>query len=212
MKSFTVLPLLPDYAQAFKQADIHGVYGVEINEGLAFRVGYAFTVLYHLRDIVVDAGNGMGALLRPILQSYKNVTCTLLFFALDGTFPYRGSNPTLPKNQKLIIAEIRRQRYDFGVAFDGDADRIAFFDERGRSVNAAAIGAPLVDYFIGENPTRSFTHTVLTSRIFKETIVQSGATLFQARVGHSYIKEQMRKHGVFFACEHYAHFYYQANY
>lgn len=162
--------------------------------------------------IVVDAGNGMATTLANLLCERLPIEITPLFFTLDGAFPNRGSNPTLAKNQKAIKAELKRGDYDFGVAFDGDADRVAFFDERGRYVNSAVIGALIANTLLKEQPKQKCVYTVFTSRAYVESIKEAGGVPVKARVGHAFIKEVMRKRGAVFACEHSAHFYFQDNF
>lgn len=158
--------------------------------------------------VVVDVGNGMGALLLPMLAEL-GLTVTPLFPELDGRFPNRGSNPTVPRNQKAIIAKLKEGGYDFGIAFDGDADRVAFFDERGQYVNCGAIGALIAEISGSTTPKRKYVYTVLTSRAYEEAVKYHGGTPVFARVGHSYIKEVMRKHDAWFGCEHSGHFYFK---
>lgn len=166
------------------------------------------------RDIrvVADAGNGMAAELTPILCDGLPVKIKKLFFKLDGTFPNRGSNPTLKKNQKVIVNELKKGGYDFGVAFDGDVDRVAFFDEKGKYINSAVIGALLTKHFLLENKNQTFVYTVFTSKIYEETIKKYGGKAVRSRVGHAFIKELMLKHDARFGCEHSAHFYFQGNF
>lgn len=161
--------------------------------------------------IVVDAGNGMAAVLDKLFKQLP-IAIEPLFFTLDGTFPNRASNPTLAKNQKTIKRTLKEGSYDFGVSFDGDADRLAFFDERGRYINSAVVGALLAEQFLQQNPKAAFIYTVFTSRIYEETIRQYGGIAKRARVGHAFIKERMRSHDAVFACEHSAHFYFKDNY
>ncbi len=163
-------------------------------------------------NIVADAGNGMATLLAPMICKGLPLSVTPLFFKLDGNFPNRGSNPTLAKNQKPVVSEIKKGGYDFGVAFDGDVDRVAFFDEHGNYINSAVIGALLVKHLLSQKPKQSFVYTVFTSRIYEETIKQYGGRAIRARVGHAFIKEHMRKYDAVFACEHSAHFYYKDNF
>ena len=111
----------------------------------------------------------MATVLAPIMEALP-IEVTKLFFELDGTFPNRGSNPTLKKNYKDIVAELKKGDYDFGVSFDGDVDRVAFFDEKGRYINSAVIGALLAKHFLSLTPKQKFVYTVFTSRIYKETI------------------------------------------
>lgn len=160
--------------------------------------------------ILVDAGNGMGSLLVPLLKCYATVEA--LFTELDGNFPNRGSNPTLRKNQKPITTELKKGGYDFGIAFDGDADRVAFFDEKGNYLNAALVGAYLAKNFLRQNKKRKMVGTILNSRTFAEVVESQGGKLVLARVGHAFIKQAMRKHDALFGCENSAHFYFKDNY
>lgn len=166
----------------------------------------------HTIHVVADAGNGMATNLASLLCDGLLVTTKKLFFKLDGTFPNRGSNPTLKKNQKAIVTELKKGKYDFGVAFDGDADRVAFFDEKGRYINSAVIGALLAKHFLLQEKNQKCIYTVFTSKIYEETIKKYGGKAIRARVGHAFIKELMLKHDARFGCEHSAHFYFQGNF
>jgi len=158
--------------------------------------------------IVVDCGNGMGSLLLPLLRD-AGYEVTSLFDELNGSFPNRGSNPTVPKNQKAIVTTLKTGAYDFGIAFDGDADRIAFFDERGRYVNCAAVGALMAERLLPLHPKAVCVGTVLTARVFEEAVRAHGGRFARARVGHSYVKEVMRKREALLACEHSGHFFFR---
>ena len=160
--------------------------------------------------IVVDAGNGMSTLLIPLLRKYASVTP--LFAELDGTFPNRDSNPTLKKSQKQITAFLQAGDFDLGVAFDGDGDRVAFFDEHGRYINAAHVGAFLAQAFLPLQPQARFVYTTLNSRIFSETIKSGGGKAIRAKVGHNFMKEQMRLHDAYFGCENSGHYYFKDNF
>jgi phosphomannomutase len=160
-------------------------------------------------QIVVDIGNGMAGTVTPILKNFKSLGVHELFAEPDGTFPNRESNPNSAKNQKHIRAALQSNNYDFGVAFDGDADRIAFFDEKGNHINAATIGALLASRFLATQPHSRFVYTVLTSRVYYDAVMAAHGKPLRARVGHAFIKEQMRKHDAVFGCEHSAHFYFK---
>lgn len=162
--------------------------------------------------VVMDAGNGMGATLAPILEKGLPIEVTPLFFELDGSFPNRDSNPTLAKNQTPIKAAVKAQQPDFGVAFDGDADRIAFFDENGRYINSAVIGALVADHLLQLYPGETHIYTNFTSRSYQEAIQNAGGKAVRARVGHAFIKQLMRQRDARFAAEHSAHFYWKSNY
>lgn len=159
--------------------------------------------------VAADCGNGMGSIMLGLLTSQIPVTFTTLFSELDGNFPSRGSDPTLRKNQKHIRALLTQQTFDLGVSFDGDGDRIAFFDETGEYVNSAIIGAIVAEYLLRTHPGAKIVYTNLTSKIYEEKIKEAKGKPVIARVGHAFIKETMRKQDALFGAEHSGHFYFK---
>jgi phosphomannomutase len=160
-------------------------------------------------EIVADTGNGMAGVLVPLLQEKLPVKFDVMFPKLDGTFPNRGSDPTLSKHQKQLKERLKKKNYDFGISFDGDSDRIAFLDEKGKYINSAVIGALIAERMLARNPKAKIGYTMLTSRSYEEAIRESGGKPVLMRVGHAFIKESMRKNDVLFACEHSGHFYFK---
>jgi phosphomannomutase len=159
--------------------------------------------------IVADTGNGMAGVLMPLLEEKLPIKFTTLFPELDGRFPNRGSDPTHKKNQRALSKTLKEGDFDFGVAFDGDSDRIAFLDENGRNINSSAIGSVIAERLLKKDPGASIVYTVFTSRMYEEKIEAAGGKPVPARVGHSFIKETMRKKDVIFGCEHSGHFFFK---
>ncbi len=159
--------------------------------------------------IVVDSGNGMSGPFMSKLLPETAIQATFLFSDLDGSFPNHGSDPTLHKNQKAISAALRSGGSDFGVAFDGDADRIAFFDETGKFVNSSVIGAIIATRLLAKQPGSKIAYTNLTSRVYEEVIKNHGGVPVITRVGHAFIKESMRQKDILFGAEHSGHYYYK---
>jgi len=73
---------------------------------------------------VVDSGNATGGLVAPELFKSLNVELTELYSEIDGTFPNHHPDPTVEKNIKDLIALMKTGKYDVGIAYDGDADRV----------------------------------------------------------------------------------------
>jgi len=163
-------------------------------------------------SVVADAGNGMGGWVVPLMCNSLPVTITPILFELDGMFPHRGSNPTKSENMHPVQEAIAEHAPDFGVAFDGDADRVAFFDETGKVINGAVIGAMIASHMLTNGEGKRFVYTHYTSRSYYETIIEGGGDAYLARVGHSFIKNLMREKDAAFAAEHSGHFYFRANY
>jgi phosphomannomutase len=160
-------------------------------------------------NIVADAGNGMSGVILPLLAEKLAVTFNVLFPELDGSFPNRGSDPTLRKHKKHITKKLKDSSHDFGISFDGDADRIAFFDETGTYINSAVIGALVAEQILQKLPKAKIGYTVLTTRSYEESILANGGKPVLMKVGHAFIKKAMREKDVVFACEHSGHFYYK---
>ncbi len=159
--------------------------------------------------IVIDAGNGvMGAFLPPLLAKLP-CEVTPLYFEPDGNFPNHEANPLKRENLRDLITAVRTKSADLGVAFDGDGDRCCFVDETGEPVPADFITALLAREIIGREPGATVLYDLRSSWICKEEIERLGGRALMCRVGHSYIKEMMRKHRAAFAGELSGHFYFR---
>jgi phosphomannomutase len=159
--------------------------------------------------LATDIGNGMAHEVIPLLRERLPIHFDTLFARMDGSFPNRDSDPNLHENQVALDAKIDHGHYDFGISFDGDADRIAFLDEHGNYVNSAAIGALITTRILAREPKATIASTNLNSRIYEETIKKHGGRVVMARTGHTFVKEQMRKHGAAFGCEYSGHFFFR---
>jgi len=159
--------------------------------------------------IVADIGNGMSGVSMKALDRLLPAEFPMLFEKPDGNFPNRDSDPNLRKNQKALIAEIKKKKADFGVGFDGDGDRIAFLDEKGTYVNCAVIGALIATRLLAKEPKAGMVFTNLTSKVFEDTIVEYGGKAYRARVGHTFLKKKMKEKGAVFGAEHSGHFFWR---
>ena len=95
--------------------------------------------------IAMDCGNAAGCLIAPQVFDELNIDITKLYCEPDGTFPNHHPDPTVDENLIDLIKIVKQGDYDFGVAYDGDADRVVVIDELGniiRSDNLMAIFLP----------------------------------------------------------------------
>ncbi len=159
--------------------------------------------------IATDIGNGMAHDIVPLLAEKLPIKFDTIFARRDGHFPNRDSDPNLRENQVALDNKIDHGHYDFGISFDGDADRIAFLDEHGNYVNSAAIGALIAKRILAREPKAKIASTNLNSRIYDETITAHGGKVVMARTGHTFVKEAMRKHKAVFGCEYSGHFFFR---
>jgi phosphomannomutase len=163
---------------------------------------------YH---IAVDAGNGMGGAVVPHLEGKWPITVEPMFFELDGTFPNHLANPLIEENNRFLVAKIKADGLDFGVAFDGDGDRAFLVDEHGKIVSGSITTAILADYFLKKNPGATILYNANCSRVVEETIEAAGGVGHRTKIGHSFIKQDMRKYNAVFAGEHSGHYYFRDN-
>ncbi|MFH1536442.1 MAG: phosphomannomutase/phosphoglucomutase [Patescibacteria group bacterium] len=162
--------------------------------------------------IVVDAGNGMAGKIVPLIS--KKIPCEIipLYFELDGSFPNHEANPIKPENVQDLIAEVKKNKADLGLAFDGDADRVFFIDEKGNRISSSLITAMISEQILKKNPGEKIIYNVPCSKIVPEIITKNGGKAILERVGHSFIKETMKKTGAIFGGEHSGHYYFQNNF
>jgi phosphomannomutase len=161
--------------------------------------------------IAIDAGNGMAGITVPRVFRDLPVQVTPMYFEPDGTFPNHPANPIEPEN----IAELRKvvieNGYDLGAAFDGDADRVFLVDEKGDAVGGDILTSMVASRMLERNPGAAIVYNLISSRGVPETISAKGGRPIRSRVGHSYIKETMRKEDAVFGGEHSGHFYFRDN-
>jgi phosphomannomutase len=160
--------------------------------------------------VVVDAANGMaGVMLPPVLERLAQVDAVRCYFEPDGTFPNHEPNPLLPENREFIVERTRSERADFGVAYDGDADRCFFVDDSGEFVPGDFVTALFAEQVLEKEPGGKVIYDVRASWAVPEAISGAGGVPLVNRVGHSFIKQRMREEGAVFAGEVSAHYYFR---
>jgi phosphomannomutase len=161
--------------------------------------------------VVVDVANGMGTIYRPILEAMA-IDLVPLYFGLDGTFPNHEANPLKEENLRDLQEAVRRERADFGVEFDGDADRSAFIDERGEAIGSDLVTALIGGELLTRNPGKVVLYDLRSSRAVAEYIRESGGVPVRERVGHSFMKATLRRRDGIFGGELAGHYYFRDNF
>jgi phosphomannomutase len=169
------------------------------------------SVLKPLR-VVADTANGMGGLVVPKVFERLPFEIEVMYGELDGTFPNHPADPIQPANQRDLQARVVAVGADVGLAFDGDADRVFFVDEKGRGLSGSTTTAILAVGVLGREPGATILHNLICSRAVPEVIREHGGVPIRTRVGHSFIKEVMAETGAAFGGEHSAHYYFRDNY
>ncbi len=171
----------------------------------ALAVGENFPSL----KVAIDCGNGMASVgLEQILEKLP-IEVVRLYFEPDGRFPNHEADPLKVENLADVSAAVVREGADFGVAFDGDGDRAVFVDGDGVPISADLATALIARHLLAREPGALVLYDLRSSRVVAEEIERSGGVAKMCRVGHSFVKAQMREEGAIFAGELSGHLYFR---
>jgi phosphomannomutase len=158
--------------------------------------------------VVVDGGNGMaGPMVGPLLERLPLELATF-YWEPDGSFPDHEPNPLLPENREFIMRTVVEQGADLGIAWDGDADRCFFIDDRGDFVDGDFLTALLAESILAKRPGADILYDVRASRAVPDTVERAGGRAHVNRVGHAFFKTRMREEGGVFGGEVSGHYYF----
>lgn len=163
-------------------------------------------------NMVVDTANGMAGLVVPELFPRLDCEFEHMFPELDGTFPNHEANPLKHETLRWLQAEVKSKKADLGVAFDGDSDRIGFVDEKGCIVPFDLLTALIASELLKSSRGAKVLYDLRSSRAVPEAIKAAGGIAVETKVGHSFIKAQMRKERAIFAGEVSGHYYLGSNF
>jgi phosphomannomutase len=162
--------------------------------------------------VVVDAGNGMaGKMLPPIFEKLP-FEYVPMYFELDGSFPNHPPNPIEPQNMEDLQERVVAESADFGVAFDGDADRCFVVTEKGVTISGDILATLVAKNVLEKEPGAAIIYSAVCSKALPELVRSEGGRPIRTKAGHSIIKPEMRKHDAAFGGEHSGHFYFRDNY
>ena len=150
--------------------------------------------------VVVDYGNGVGALTGPTLWGARGAKITTLFEVVDGNFPNRSPNPAVAGNLTALSQAVRECEADLGVAFDGDADRLAVVDERGRVVPNDKVIALFARDRLHRGP-EVVVYDQKCSRAVAEAVRELGGEAVLERSGYTFIKTTFLQRRAIYAGE-----------
>jgi len=142
--------------------------------------------------VVVDPGNGVGVLAAPYLLREMGCRVTTMNANVDGTFPSRPSEPT-PENLGELASMVRAVGADLGVAYDGDADRSIFVDDKGEVHWGDRTFALIERHFLQEHPGETVVTPVSSSRLVKEIADEYGGKVVWTKVGSVIVSHAIKR-------------------
>ena len=158
--------------------------------------------------VVVDAGNGSGGPTAVGLYRRLGFEVVPLYCDLDGTFPNHHPDPTVPENVADLIATVKREGAELGIALDGDADRIGIVDAGGRILWGDQLMILLGKAVLAEVPGAKFVGEVKCSQAMYDQLAAAGGECEMWKVGHSLIKARMKEIGAQLAGEMSGHIFF----
>ncbi len=163
-------------------------------------------------NVAVDAGNGMGGFLGPLLLRELGCRVTELYCELDGTFPNHHPDPGVEKNIQDLIKTVNEKSLDLGIGFDGDADRIGPVDNLGRIVRGDQLVAIYSRDVLRKTGEQKILFDVKCSLALIEDIQKHGGIPFMWKTGHSLLKSKMKEVDSPFAGEMSGHMFFADEY
>ncbi|MBH09324.1 MAG: phosphomannomutase [Candidatus Marinimicrobia bacterium] len=160
--------------------------------------------------VVMDCGNGAGAINGPDIFKELGIELKELFCTPDGSFPNHHPDPTVDENLQDLIQEMKTGEYDVGIAFDGDADRLGVVDETGQILWADQLMSIFLPEVIEEGDDVLFD--VKCSQALEDMIIRHGGNPVMWKTGHSLIKQKMVEMNCKFGGEMSGHIFFADDY
>lgn len=143
-------------------------------------------------EVLMDCGNGSACIVAPVLFNEAGISAEVINGWPDGTFPQRSSDVTEESLSELSI-RMQNGEFDVGIAYDGDADRVAAVDDTGRVLSSEQLAGVLL-HQIAEEQDGPVVANVECSRLIEHVADQYGKKVIRVRVGHTYLFKAMNEH------------------
>lgn len=162
--------------------------------------------------VVCDSGNGTGGRYAP--EFLKRIGCSVtdLFSAPNASFPNHHPDPTKRENLSFLIDTVLKEGADFGVGFDGDADRIGVVDDCGDVIWGDRLMALYWQEILPKHPGAVAICEVKSSMALPEEIIKLGGRPIWWNSGHSLVKAKMREEKALFSGEVSGHMFFADEY
>jgi phosphomannomutase len=167
---------MEDYVERLLQ----GLDGVPAEKLAALRVGW-------------DAGNGAAGPALDLLAARLPGEHFTLYTQVDGNFPNHHPDPTMPENLEDLRRLVAEKNLDFGIAFDGDGDRIGAVDGQGRIIWGDQLLMIYAEDLLRDRPGSTIIADVKASRALFERVAELGGQPLMWKTGHSLIKSKMKE-------------------
>lgn len=159
--------------------------------------------------IVIDAGNGVTGEIAPRLFEELGCEVVPLYCEIDGNFPNHHPDPTVAANLQSLIAKVKDEQADLGIAFDGDGDRLGVVTANGNIVAADRLLMLLAQDVVSRNPGADILYDVKCTRSLSSLVSNYGGRPIMWKTGHSFMKEKMQETGALLGGEFSGHIFFK---
>jgi len=143
--------------------------------------------------VIIDSGNGTAGPVAPAIMRELGCEVEEMYCEMDGSFPNHHPDPTVPKYLEEIIGRIKGGRYDCGIAYDGDADRLGVIDDKGNILWGDQLLMLFAREILERKPGSVIISEVKSSKTLFDDIAKHGGDPIMWKTGHSLIKEKMKE-------------------
>ncbi len=179
--------------------DVLAAYIDEVTEDIAIAVPL---------KIVIDAGNGATSDVAPHLFEELGCEVIPMYCSVDGNFPNHSPDTSNEENLRALCDAVQREEADFGVAFDGDGDRLAVVTGTGRIVRSDVLLMIFAEDVVSRNPGADVVFDVKCSRNLTQLITRNGGRPVLWKTGHAFMKEKMAETGALLGGEFSGHMFF----
>lgn len=162
--------------------------------------------------IVIDSGNGTAGVVAPKIFRNLGAEVIELFSEPDGNFPNHHPDPVILENLQRLIETVKYSKAQFGIGYDGDADRLGVVDDRGEVVWGDRLILLFAMDILKKYPGAKIIGEVKCSRIMYEEIEKMGGIPIMWKTGHSLIKSKMKEENALLAGEMSGHIFFRDRY
>ncbi len=159
--------------------------------------------------VVVDCGNGVAGTLAPLLLKELGCEVIELHCEIDGNFPNHHPDPGKPENLADLIQQVKRQKADLGVAFDGDGDRLGVIDSNGKIIWPDRLLMLFAADVLSRQPGGDIIYDVKSTRSLAGYILSHGGRPLMWKTGHSLMKAKLKETGALLAGEMSGHIFFK---
>jgi len=158
--------------------------------------------------LVVDAGNGVAGGIAPLLYRRMGAKVLGIFCEVDGNFPHHHPDPSKPENLADLIQAVANSEAEFGLAFDGDGDRLGVVTRDGQIIFPDRQLMLFAAQVLSENSGAKILYDVKSTRLLKAWIKERGGEAIMCKTGHSLVKAQIKQTGALLAGEMSGHIFF----